>query len=119
MVGATGAGASNPFPLGSSGGVFVLGQMTEAWSGTNQGAKLQVHTTPTTTAVATLAMTFQASGCLSVGTTTDCGVGSIIASKYLQSGAVAVATAGIGAVVAAGGANNVPVTCDGTNWRIG
>jgi len=28
-------------------------------------------------------------------------------------------TAGIGAVVAAGGANNVPVTCDGTSWRIG
>lgn len=28
-------------------------------------------------------------------------------------------TAGIGAVVAAGGATNVPVTCDGTNWRIG
>lgn len=28
-------------------------------------------------------------------------------------------TAGIGAVVAAGGANNVPVYCDGTNWRIG
>jgi hypothetical protein len=28
-------------------------------------------------------------------------------------------TAGIGAVVAAGGANNVPVYADGTNWRIG
>lgn len=28
-------------------------------------------------------------------------------------------TAGIGAVVAAGGANVVPVFCDGTNWRIG
>ena len=28
-------------------------------------------------------------------------------------------TAGIGAVVAAGGANIVPVFCDGTNWRIG
>jgi hypothetical protein len=28
-------------------------------------------------------------------------------------------TAGIGAVVAGGGANKVPVTCDGTNWRIG
>jgi hypothetical protein len=27
-------------------------------------------------------------------------------------------TAGIGAVVAGGGANKVPVTCDGTNWRI-
>lgn len=28
-------------------------------------------------------------------------------------------TAGIGAVVAAGGSNVVPVFCDGTNWRIG
>lgn len=28
-------------------------------------------------------------------------------------------TAGIGAIVAGGGANNVPVYCDGTNWRIG
>lgn len=28
-------------------------------------------------------------------------------------------TAGIGAIVAAGGANNVPVVSDGTNWRIG
>ena len=28
-------------------------------------------------------------------------------------------TAGIGAVVAGGGANNVPVFADGTNWRIG
>lgn len=28
-------------------------------------------------------------------------------------------TAGIGAVVAGGGANVVPVFCDGTNWRIG
>ena len=28
-------------------------------------------------------------------------------------------TAGIGAVVAGGGTNSVPVTCDGTNWRIG
>lgn len=28
-------------------------------------------------------------------------------------------TAGIGAVVAAGGSSVVPVFCDGTNWRIG
>jgi len=28
-------------------------------------------------------------------------------------------TAGIGAVVAGGGSNVVPVFCDGTNWRIG
>lgn len=28
-------------------------------------------------------------------------------------------TAGIGTVVVGGGANGVPVTCDGTDWRIG
>jgi len=28
-------------------------------------------------------------------------------------------TAGIGAVVAGGGSNTVPVFCDGANWRIG
>ncbi len=28
-------------------------------------------------------------------------------------------TAGIGATVTGGGANTVPVFCDGTNWRIG
>ena len=28
-------------------------------------------------------------------------------------------TAGIGAVVAGGGSNTVPVFCDGSNWRIG
>lgn len=31
----------------------------------------------------------------------------------------ATTTAGIGAVVAGGGANGVPVYSDGTNWRIG
>jgi hypothetical protein len=35
------------------------------------------------------------------------------------SDANATLTAGIGAVVAGGGANIVPVFCDGTNWRIG
>lgn len=28
-------------------------------------------------------------------------------------------TAGVGTVVAGGSTNNVPVYCDGTNWRIG
>lgn len=67
---------------------------------------------------------------------------SLTASSYLKTTAVAVAslpaaalvgagarsavtdsnaalTAGIGAVVAGGGANIVPVFSDGTNWRIG
>jgi hypothetical protein len=41
------------------------------------------------------------------------------AARHFVTDANAAFTAGIGAVVAAGGANNVPVTCDGTNWRIG
>lgn len=40
-------------------------------------------------------------------------------ARMMVTDANAAFTAGIGAVVAAGGANNVPVTCDGTNWRIG
>ena len=40
-------------------------------------------------------------------------------AKAFVTDANATFTAGIGAVVAAGGANNVPVTADGTNWRIG
>lgn len=40
-------------------------------------------------------------------------------AKAFVSDANATMTAGIGAVVAGGGANNVPVYSDGTNWRIG
>lgn len=76
MVGATGAGTfANPFPLGTSGGVFVLAQATETWTGSAQGARLDIYTTPNTTAVAALNTRYHASGCLSTGTTGDCGAG--------------------------------------------
>ncbi|TXH51061.1 MAG: hypothetical protein E6Q97_19160 [Desulfurellales bacterium] len=79
----------------------------------------------------------------SVGTTTMLGIGTVNANTFLKSGIVAVGslptcnastegarygvsdsnaasyTAGIGAIVAGGGATRVPVYCDGTNWRIG
>lgn len=53
-----------------------------------------------------------------VGTLATCNATSKGARSFVTD-ANAAFTAGIGAVVAAGGANNVPVTCDGTNWRIG
>lgn len=53
-----------------------------------------------------------------VGTLPTCNAGTK-AARYFVTDANATFTAGIGAIVAAGGANNVPVTCDGTNWRIG
>ena len=40
-------------------------------------------------------------------------------SRSFVSDANATMTAGIGAIVVGGGANKVPVYCDGTNWRIG
>lgn len=40
-------------------------------------------------------------------------------ARHAVTDANATLTAGIGAVVAGGGANTVPVFCDGTNWRIG
>jgi hypothetical protein len=40
-------------------------------------------------------------------------------SRATVSDANATCTAGIGAVVAGGGANIVPVYCEGTAWRIG
>ena len=137
MVGATGAGtyaAEN----GAAGGVFFGGVATENWSLTNQGAKINIYTTPNTTAAIALAATVHASGCLAVGVTTDCLTGGIIALKAVQTGTTTVGAlpacgAGIKgaryfvtdanattfhATVAGGGANNVGVTCDGTNWYI-
>lgn len=40
-------------------------------------------------------------------------------ARAVVSNSSATLTAGIGAVVMGGGANVVPVVCDGTNWRIG
>jgi hypothetical protein len=80
----------------------------------------------------------QASGCLSVGVNTDCGASNILANGYVQTGTTTVASlpacnAGrkgaryfvtdsnattFHTTVAGGGANNVGVTCDGTNWYI-
>jgi hypothetical protein len=44
---------------------------------------------------------------------------SIAGMRMVVNNSNAALTAGIGAVVAAGGSNIVPVFCDGTNWRIG
>ncbi len=57
-------------------------------------------------------------GTTAVGTLPTCN-SAHKGARHFVTDANATFTAGIGAVVAAGGANNVPVTCDGTNWRIG
>lgn len=55
---------------------------------------------------------------VTVGTLQTCNAAAKGTRSFVTD-ANAAHTAGIGAIVAAGGANNVPVVCDGTNWRIG
>ena len=57
-------------------------------------------------------------GSVAVGSLPACNAARK-AARHFVTDANATFTAGVGAVVAGGGANNVPVTCDGTNWRIG
>jgi hypothetical protein len=134
-------------PYGWDGSAYSFGAnfqfVTAENYGANRGTLWRVFTTPIGSSTIAEAMRANPSGGLSVGSTTDGGIGVILANRYLQSGAVAVGslptcnaaakaaryfvtdsnaasyTAGIGAVVAAGGSTNVPVVCDGTNWRVG
>ncbi len=57
-------------------------------------------------------------GTVAVGSLPGCAAGTK-GARYFVTDSNTALTAGIGAIVAAGGANNVPVVCDGTNWRIG
>lgn len=62
---------------------------------------------------------FIKTGVTTVGALPSCVAGIRSARTFVTDSNAASYTAGIGAVVAAGGSTNVPVICDGTNWRIG
>jgi len=57
-------------------------------------------------------------GVLTVATLPDPAVAGVGAEAFVTD-SNATTTAGIGATVAGGGANKVPVYSDGTNWKIG
>lgn len=84
--------------------------------GGNVGIGLGASTAP--------AVKLDVAGPVKVGVTTVGGLPTCNAStqgtrSFVTDSNAASYTAGIGAVVAAGGALAVPVTCDGVNWRIG
>jgi hypothetical protein len=58
-------------------------------------------------------------GVTAVGTLPACNAARKGAHHFVNDSNAASYTAGIGTIVATGGTTNVPVTCDGTNWRIG
>lgn len=58
-------------------------------------------------------------GTVAVGSLPTCNAAARGTHYFVTDSNAASFTAGIGAIVAAGGATNVPVVCDGTNWRIG
>jgi hypothetical protein len=74
---------------------------TETWSGTANGAAFTFSTTPNTTTTLAEAMRIQPSGGLSIGTTTDPGIGSLIVNASLlhptsANGAVATVLGSVG-----------------------
>lgn len=126
-------GAANSFASGASGsdvtwkntgtsdtlktGVLVGGQAT--FDSTNVQifrrsgvTKWTVDTNDNTSAVPVIVPSY------AVASLPTCNAGRRGGKAYATDSNAAL-TAGIGAVVAAGGANVVPVGCDGTNWRIG
>lgn len=58
-------------------------------------------------------------GVVAVGSLPTCNAGAEGARMGVNDSNAVSFTAGIGAIVAAGGTTHVPVYCDGTNWRIG
>lgn len=109
----------------------------ETFTNTAMGSKINFLTTPNTTVAPATAVTIQNSGGMSIGGAADPGIGSIAASKFLQSGVTVVgslpacnsgtqgaryfvtdqatAVAYHGAVTGSG-ASKQGVTCDGSAW---
>lgn len=117
-------GASN-FNMMSDGGYIALatgGNAERARLSAAGGWSVGTTTDPGIGAIlantTVTATTYNKTGATTVGSLPACAAG-LRGARYFVTDANATFTAGIGAVVAAGGANNVPVTCDGTNWRIG
>lgn len=94
-------------------GALVFGTAPTITSAVLVTPALGVATATSVVAASFLKTTAVAVGALPAAATAGAGARSTV------NDANAAFTAGIGAVVAAGGANVVPVFSDGTNWRIG
>ncbi len=94
-------------------GALVFGTAPTVTNAVLVTPALGVATATSVVAASFLKTTAVAVGDLPAAATAGAGARSMVSDSN------ATTTAGIGAVVAAGGANIVPVFSDGTNWRIG
>lgn len=125
------AGGYGATGYSSSGRVSVTLAARENWTDTAQGTVGILAATPNGSVITSSVLTWTSDG-------VDV-IGRLYASTYVRTEPLTVATlpvaatVGAGArafvsdanattfasIVAGGGANNIPVYCDGTNWRIG
>lgn len=82
-------------------GVTIRGRATETWSATAHGSEIALRTVPNTTTTPADGLVVRNSGGVTVGTTTDPGIGAILAANSIKSNG---ATAGVGYATGAGGA---------------
>lgn len=133
-------GVGNPIPIKIGAGVescWIHGGRLAVISGSH----ISILATASNTKIDPTSIEAVVNGVVGRGpTVTDAGTGTNILPLWIGAGLVsalpaaaaalkgargyvtdanATFTAGIGAVAAGGGANIVPVFCDGTNWRIG
>lgn len=92
VFGAIGAVANNTWAGSGNSTSRIIFAAAENFSSTTLGTKVSFETTPVGSAARATAMTIQASGGVSVGTTTDPGIGFVLASKALQAAVLTVAT---------------------------
>lgn len=94
IVGAFGGAAYGTTGYNTTGGAGILFTTTEIQTDTHQGMGLSFATTPNGTATQVTALTIQASGGVSIGTTTDLGVGSLLVKTKAVIGSAIVPVSG-------------------------
>jgi hypothetical protein len=102
-------GASPTWSLGGTAAVFYLSAVGVATPAINISVVDNL---------VTMAAGFKA-GTVAVAALPTCNAGLKATQYFVTDSNAASYTAGIGAIVADGGTTQVPVICDGTNWRIG
>lgn len=112
-----GTDATHTFQAYFASSSAVMGTFSNSYPIQFQGSEIDLN--PNATATIKVIEKAEVILPIAVGALPTCNSGSKGGRTTVTDSNAASFTAGIGAVVAAGGSTIVPVFCDGTNWRIG